>query len=191
MCTPTCTIIITYSISLWTNVHYTCTLLKWTATVVTLFPPLLNVKKIDQVAYIHCIKVIKHHNIIGLPDIRRWSMGDLLHCWWWDWGDVDRHWRHTLPPLHWTTKQCQVLKCQHHNHILIPSVSFFYFRETKVFLECDVSAEEPIATTVGDTPPRELLHYVKPPYNFVHLYAHMHLYYTNYIMLIWVEQRPS
>ncbi len=29
-----------------------------------------------------------------------------------------------------------------------------------MFLECDESAKEPIATTVGDTPPREILHYV-------------------------------
>ena len=59
-----------------------------------------------------------------------------------------------------------------------------YFRETKVFLECDMSAEEPIATTVGDTPPREILHYVSHHYYVCLLCERMHCVYVLHTRII-------
>ena len=49
--------------------------------------------------------------IIGLPNLKFWSYSKFWYCWSWHRGDVDRHWRNTLPLLYRTTAKVKPSTC--------------------------------------------------------------------------------
>ena len=96
------------------------------------------------------------HLIVGLSSFEFWSYSKFWYCWSWYRGDVDRHWRNTLPLLYRTREQ---VIFGLHNYLNQCRITYLQpHRVVKVFLHCDKSATTPVATTQGDS--QIILNYV-------------------------------